>query len=272
MDFPAYAAQPDEKLDLLTGAILIAADAYPGLDGASVVRTLDELAEPLLRRRVADLPGRAQARALSDYLGLACGFRGNAEDYYEPKNSFLNDVLTRRVGIPISLSVVYVEVARRAGVPASGVGFPGHFLVRVEDADRPVVLDPFNRGVILGEADLVRLLQQSGYRGPFAPAMLDPTPPRQVLARMLMNLRGIYAARGDIARLLLVIDRFLDLFPESTEELRDRGYLLARLGAFAGAIEDLSAYVARLPHAGDVAEVQRTIERLYAAGPERRCS
>ena len=231
VDFPAYAAQPDGSLDLLTGALLIAADAYPGLDQDEVVRQLEELAEPLSRRGLADLPGRAQARALGDYLGLACGFRGNAEDYYQPENSFLNDVLARRVGIPISLAVVYVEVARRVGVRASGVGFPGHFLVRVEDADRPVVVDPFNGGAILAQTDLAALLEKSGYRGPFAPAMLDPAPARHVIARMLMNLRGIYAARGDYARLLVVLDRFLDLLPESTEEFRDRGYLLARLGA-----------------------------------------
>jgi regulator of sirC expression with transglutaminase-like and TPR domain len=269
VDFSAYAAQPDDELDLLTGAILIAADAYPGLDQGDVLRRMDELAEPLSRRNVAALPGRAQARALGDYLGLACGFRGNAEDYYEPENSFLNDVLTRRVGIPISLAVVYVEVARRVGVRASGVGFPGHFLVRVEDADRPVVLDPFNGGAILGQQELVALLEKSGYRGPFAPAMLDPTPPRHVIARMLMNLRGVYASRGDYPRLLLVLDRFLDLLPESTEEFRDRGYLLARLGAPEAAVEDLTAYVERLPQAGDVAEVRKTIERLREKGPTR---
>jgi regulator of sirC expression with transglutaminase-like and TPR domain len=262
VDFSIFARQPDDELDVLTGAILIAADAYPGLDQAEVVRRIDELAEPLARRGVAELPGRAQARALGDYLGLACGFRGNAEDYYEPENSFLNDVLTRRVGIPISLAVVYVEVARRAGVRASGVGFPGHFLVRVEDADRPVVLDPFNGGAILGQAELGALLERSGYRGPLVPAMLDPTPARHVIARMLMNLRGVYAARGDYPKLLLVLDRFIDLLPESTEEFRDRGYLLARLGAPEAAIEDLRAYVERLPQAGDVPEVRQLIQRL----------
>jgi regulator of sirC expression with transglutaminase-like and TPR domain len=269
VDFSAYARQPDEDLDLLTGAILIAADAYPGLDQAELARRIDELAEPLSRRVLGDLPGRAQARALGDYLGLACGFRGNTEDYYEPENSFLNDVLTRRVGIPISLAVLYVEVARRVGVRASGVGFPGHFLVRVEDADRPVVIDPFNGGVILAQSDLAALLEKSGYRGPFAPGMLDPTPPRHVIARMLMNLRGIYAARGDYPRLLLVLDRFLDLLPESTEEFRDRGYLLARLGAPEAAVEDLTAYVERLPQAGDVAEVRQFIQRLRDAGQNR---
>ncbi len=262
MDFPAYAAQPDHELDLVTGALLIAHDAYPELDSQAVLAELDQLAQPLARLAMQTLPARAQARALADHLALRCGFRGNTEDYYDPKNSFLNDVLERRLGIPISLAVVYVEVARRAGMRASGVGFPGHFLVRVDDATGPVVVDPFNAGETLGEPALRELLKRTNYRQPFTREMLAPTPVRHVLARMLMNLRGIYTTRADYARLLVVLDRFIDLLPESTEELRDRGYLWARLGAPAAAVADLEEYAERLPNAGDLAEVRQTIERL----------
>jgi regulator of sirC expression with transglutaminase-like and TPR domain len=142
------------------------------------------------------------------------------------------------------------------------VGFPGHFLVRLDDGSTPTVIDPFNGGGVLDEAALADLLKRTNYRQPFSQEMLAPTPVRHVIARMLMNLRGIYASRADYPRLLVVIDRFLDLMPDSTEELRDRGYLLARLGAAEAAITDLEAYVEQLPHAGDVAEVRQTIEKL----------
>lgn len=262
MDFPAYAALPDHELDLLTGALLIASDAYPALDWGEQIGVLAELSAPLARLELGRLPVRAQARALADHLALRCGFRGNTEDYYDPRNSFLNEVLVMRRGIPISLGVLYIEVARRAGVRASGVGFPGHFLVRLDGGTETLVIDPFNGGEVLDERALTDLLRKANYRQPFSREMLAPTPVRHVIARMLMNLRGIYASRADYPRLLLVIDRFLDLMPESTEELRDRGYLWARLGAAEAAVQDLEAYVDRLPHAGDVAEVRQAIAKL----------
>jgi regulator of sirC expression with transglutaminase-like and TPR domain len=132
----------------------------------------------------------------------------------------------------------------------------------LDAGEEPIVIDPFNGGAVLDEAALSDLLRRTNFRQPFSPEMLAPTPVRHVIARMLMNLRGIYAARADYPRLLLVIDRFLDLMPESTEELRDRGYLLARLGATEAAVADLEAYVEQLPHAGDVAEVRQAIDKL----------
>ena len=149
VDFRAYAEQPDDELDLLEGALLIARDAYPGLDTALVEADLEALAEPLVAASVASMPAPIQARALAEHLFVRGGFRGNRDDYYDPKNSFLNEVIARKVGIPISLSLVYVEVARRAGVQASPVGFPGHFLARVDDHDRRVVVDPFHGGETL---------------------------------------------------------------------------------------------------------------------------
>ena len=262
MDFRDYARQPDDELDLLDGALFIASDARPGLDRAAVLAALDALAEPLLGGRLADLPAPLQARALADHLFVREGFHGNNGDYYDPKNSFLDEVIARRTGIPISLSVVYVEVARRVGVWASPVGFPGHFLVRVEDDDRRVVVDPFHGGGPLDEVALADLLRRSGSRLRYSADMIAPTPVRQVLARMLMNLRGIYATRGDYARLLLILDRLIDLLPDSSEELRDRGFLFGRLGAPDAAIVDLKRYLEVLPHAGDVAEVRRWIERF----------
>jgi regulator of sirC expression with transglutaminase-like and TPR domain len=138
--------------------------------------------------------------------------------------------------------------------------------VRLDGSDGPAVIDPFNGGAVLDEAALADLLRQSNYRQPFSKEMLAPTPVRHVIARMLMNLRGVYASRADYPRLLVVIDRFLDLIPESTEELRDRGYLHARLGAAEAAVADLTEYLDRMPQAGDVVEVRQTIDRLRGRG------
>jgi regulator of sirC expression with transglutaminase-like and TPR domain len=265
LDFHAYAEQPDDELDLLEGALLIAKDAYPGLDPALVEADLERLAEPLVQARVAEMPAPIQARALQEHLFVRAGFRGNRDDYYDPKNSFLNEVVARKVGIPISLSLVYVEVARRAGVAASPVGFPGHFLARIDDHDRRVVVDPFHGGESLDEVALAELLRRAGSKLRYSSDMIAATPVRHVLARMLMNLRGIYSSRGEYAHLLVVLDRLIDILPDASEELRDRGFLLGRLGAPEAAARDLGAYVERQPHASDVPEVRRWIERFQAS-------
>lgn len=262
VDFRAYATQPDDELDLLEGALLIARDAHPGLDPSSVERELDALARPLAARGIRSLNAPEQAELLAEHLFRTEGFSGNSADYYDPQNSFLDAVITRRTGIPVTLSVVYVEVARRAGVRASPVGFPGHFLARVDDHDRRLVVDPFHGGAALDETALAELLRRSGSKLRYSSDMIAPTPVRQVVARMLMNLRGIYASRADYARLMVVLDRLIDLLPDAAEEVRDRGFLLGRLGAPDAAVVDLKSYVERLPHADDVDEVRRWIEKF----------
>jgi regulator of sirC expression with transglutaminase-like and TPR domain len=265
VDFRAYAAQPDEELDLLQGALLIASDARPGLDPAAVVTQLEQLAEPLVSMGLARLPAAAQAQALARQLFELSQFHGNTSDYYDPKNSFLDEVLARRTGIPISLAVLYVEVARRAGVRASPVGFPGHFLARIDDGASRLVVDPFNAGVALDDAALEELLRRSGSTLDYAADMLAPTPVRQVVARMLMNLRGIYATRAEYPRLLIVFDRLIDLLPEWTEALRDRGFLFGHLGAPDAAVDDLQRYLELSPYADDGSEVRRWMARFQEA-------
>jgi regulator of sirC expression with transglutaminase-like and TPR domain len=263
LDFRSYAAQPDADLDLLEGALLLARDARPGLDRDAVERELEQLAAPLAQRQLAGLPAAAQARALADQLFVRAGFRGNTSDYYDPKNSFLDEVLARRTGIPISLSVLYVEVARRAGVRANPVGFPGHFLACIDAPDGArLVIDPFHGGGVRNEEALGELLRRSGSNLEYSEELVAPTPVRQVVSRMLMNLRGIYTMRGDYARLLVVFDRLLDLWPNSVDELRDRGFLFARLGAPDAALADLALYLERAPHAADAAEVRGWLERI----------
>ncbi len=264
VDFSGFAAQPDDALELLQGALLIAKDEYPMLDLREQAARIDVLAEPLRVRAVGRLPLGDQVAALAEHLFERCGFRGNEADYYDPRNSFLNDVLDRGLGIPISLAIVYVEVAARAGVYARGVAFPGHFLVRVQagSSGEPLIVDPFNGGAVLDGGALESLLARGGGGRALDAALLEPTPVRRILVRTLMNLRSIYAARGDYSRLLVVLDRIVDLLPDATRELRDRGLLSARLGAPGAAVDDLKHYVQRAPQAGDVAEVRRIIDQL----------
>lgn len=270
MEFGDYARANDDRLDLLTGALLIARDAHPNLDFAEQRARFDELARPLAKHRLAGLPATVQARVLSDYLYVVCGFHGARTDYYDPKNSFVNEVLDRKVGIPITLAVVYIEVARRLGVDALGVGFPGHFLVRLgaegpaAQLNEPVIVDPFNQGRLLGSEALSSLLLRSNVRAPLSLDMLEPARTRHVLARMLMNLRGIYASRGDSSRLLLTLDRLIDLMPDLSSELVERAKLYEQLGAPAAALADFERYLSVDPDGSESAAARSAVKRLQA--------
>ena len=260
----ALAADPP-RLDL--AALAIATLANPTLDAPGCLHTLDALAARVqleIERHIEEGPSLARLRALRHVLADIEGFRGNEKDYYAPENSFLDHVLEQKVGLPITLSVVYLEVARRAGVQASPVGFPGHFLVCMQEHERPLAIDPFQGGVILDDRALAALLERSGSKLEYRPELIAPMPVRQVVARMLLNLRAIYAQRGEMARLLVVFDRLIDLLPGSAEERRDRGLLFARLGAPAAAISDLERYLELAPGAADTPQVERWIAQFQA--------
>ena len=264
--FEQLAALPDECIDVAVGAALIARDAYGSLDVDRLVQHLDDLAAPLAARSLAGLSAAAQADAVSAHVYEHLGFRGNEQDYYDPKNSLLPDVLDRRLGIPITLALVYCELARRAGVRASGVSFPGHFLVRVDPPGRegaPVAVDPFFGGRRLDEAGLQMLLKRA------APSQkisleehLAPASARTILVRMLINLKWIYATRGDFARALLALDRIISLNPDSVPALRERGMLAARLGAVEAARADLSRLLELVPQAPDAGSIRQRLEEL----------
>jgi regulator of sirC expression with transglutaminase-like and TPR domain len=270
VEFRDYARSSDDRLDLLTGALLIARDAHPGLDIDAERARLDELADPLAKHGLSRMPPSVQARLLSDYLYVVRGFHGAKVDYYDPRNSFLNDVLDRRTGIPITLAVVYIEVARRLGVEACGVGFPGHFLVRLGGPvgdpsvvrNEPVIVDPFHQGRLLDEKALSGLLQRANVRAPLSNEMLEPARTRHVVARMLMNLRGIYAGRGDTARLLVVLDRLIDLLPDLTNELLERAALYEQLGAPAAALADFHRYLEIDPSGEGAERARQAVTRL----------
>jgi regulator of sirC expression with transglutaminase-like and TPR domain len=264
--FEQLAALPDELIDVATGAALIARDAYARLDLDRLSARFDEMAAPLIARGVAAMPVDDQVQIVSSYLYEELGFRGNEHDYYDPKNSLLPDVLDRRLGIPITLALVYCEVATRAGVRARGVSFPGHFLVRVDAAgreDAPVAVDPFFNGRRLDEPGLQKLLERASPSQKFVAAEhLAPATPRAMLVRMLINLKWIYATRGDFARALLALDRIICLTPDSVPALRERGLLAVRLGAVEAARADLSRLLELVPQAPDASTIRKQLEEL----------
>lgn len=260
--------------DLSGPALEIARIAYPSLDPAPWLAALDELAagaRPLVQ--AANTPVAA-ADALARFLFSTQGFRGNTDDYYDPRNSFLNDVLARKTGIPISLSVVMIEVGRRCGLTLHGVPFPGHFLVSVEGPEGPVLMDPFHGGVRLDEDDLLarlRSLASNTPKGPpfaFVPKeFVAPAEPRTILARMLRNLVRIWQDKDEPALALCAVDLLLVLTPDAPDELRTRGTLYAALECFAAAADDFRRYLELAPEADDAKEVRLRLARLRDAQP-----
>jgi regulator of sirC expression with transglutaminase-like and TPR domain len=256
-----------DPIPLDEAALAIAAEAYPALDPEPYLVRLDDLGARVKRAAPAPLRPASALRALREVLAGEEGFRGNAHDYQDPRNSFLNDVLDRKLGIPISLSVVWMEVARRAGVALVGVGFPGHFLARVASPGVAVFVDPFNGGDLLGPDECIaRFRARSGGRE-LDPRHLEPVSTRQILARMLQNLRRIYAERRDRVGAFWVADRLLVLAPGMLEALRDRGIAAAHLGAVQAAERDLEAYLARAPDASDGPAVRDALAKLRARRP-----
>jgi regulator of sirC expression with transglutaminase-like and TPR domain len=260
----------DADADLAEAALLIACEEYPTLDVASYIHRLEELAGELRRRLDGYGSPEAAVAALNKLLFAEGGFRGNLEDYYDPRNSFLNEVLDRRTGIPITLSAVYLEVGRRAGLDLHGVGLPGHFVVKLEAPGRELIIDPFHAGALVSAADCQRRLDRI-YAGrvKLERSMLAPWSSRQILGRLLRNLKLIYVKRHDWQRALAVVELLLCCEPDSTDELRDRGLLYAALDCFDLAARDLEDYVARAPHAPEAmrirdkaAEMRRRAARL----------
>lgn len=252
-----------EEVPLDEAALAIAQEEYPSLRPEAYQARLDALAARVIRRVPTGARAAATLRALREVLHDEEGLRGNDEDYQDPRNSFLNEVLDRGLGIPISLSVVYMEVARRAGLHLDGVGFPGHFLARyASPSGAEVYLDAHNGGELLSADEcLARHRARSG-GNELDPRFLAPVSNRQLLARMLHNLRRIYAERRDDVRLFWVLDRVLLLVPGQLETLRDRGLAAARLGGTAAAVRDLDAYLARAPGAADAGEVRAALAEL----------
>lgn len=268
--FATLAALPDDVLDVAVGASLIAKDVYPELDVRAVLATLDGLAGPLAGGALAGLPIAEQAAAVSARF-RELGFTGNADDYYDVKNSLLPDVLERRRGIPITLTIVWCAIARRAGVLARGVGFPGHFLARVDEVPalsgrtsltHPVIVDPFAGGTVVSDDDARVLLHRAGGRGELDRSFFEPTGPRMTLIRMLTNLKTIWDATGNHARVFVVIDRMVSLLPDSPRLLRDRAGAALKLGLRDLARYDYERVLTLEPKANDATLLKKRIAEL----------
>ena len=262
--FDELAQLSDDDLDVALGAALVSRDTYDGLDVHALLRELASLGASLGGPAAAATPLRERVVAVSDRF-TSLGFRANADDYYDPKNSLLSDVLTSKVGIPITLSIVWCAIARTAGLVARGIAFPGHFLVRVEspDADAPIVVDPFGAGRIVDEEAATALLRRAlGEGAQLHPTLFAAATSRATLVRLLTNLESTLARRGEHARAFIAVDRIVTLVPDSARMLRERAALALRIGATEVARVDLQRVIELEPHAPDIPDLQARLATL----------
>jgi regulator of sirC expression with transglutaminase-like and TPR domain len=242
--------------ELAPAALAIARVEYPSLDTGPYLALLDRMGEEASSRigRPHERPFEDTLRAFNEYFYDEQGFAGNRDRYDDPRNSFLNEVLNRRTGIPISLAVVYLEVARRAGLRLAGVNFPGHFLLRapqengVRGTGDVTIVDPFHGGAFLSEGDCRELLRQHvGEAAAFDRSLLDPATRTQIVVRILVNLKRLYVRMRSFPQARFISDLLLSVEPSAIVELRDRGLLAYHLQDFAGALRDLESYLRLLP-------------------------
>ena len=261
--FREMVSRPPEQIDLGAATLLIALDEYPGLNMSGYLKRIDALAERTsaqLLSNAAERPMEA-IESINYQLFEIEGFRGNQEDYYDPRNSFLNDVIDRKTGIPITLSVLYMEVGRRIGLKMEGVGMPGHFIVKCRQDGAEIFVDPFGRGEILLEEGCRRKLTQlHGKDFQFNSSCLDAVNHRQILTRMLHNLKGIYWNQQNYTKALGIIEKVLLINPTAAVELRDRGFAHYQLNHLSSAIKDWSRYLELRPEPSDAAEVSKRLK------------
>lgn len=237
--------------------------AYPQLDVARYMGTLHEISEDAADAVELDAPVTAQARQLSDYLFNELGFRGNAADYHDPRNTYLNEVIDRRLGIPITLSAIYIDVAARLGIPAYGVSLPGHFIVGIRSGEKDLWLDPFHGGRFLDLTDCVDLIRlSSGYEGPIEAAWFAPAPARGILARMLGNLRANYVSAEAWEPAIRVIELLRQVQPAQAEHLRDLGLVFYHQHQLSKAAHYLNEYLLREPGASDAHVIRDGIGKM----------
>jgi regulator of sirC expression with transglutaminase-like and TPR domain len=253
----------DGAIDLEMAALYIAQEVYPEIDPLVYVGKLDRMAEEIRPRLPESMYPLRVLKVINEFLYQELGFRGNREQYYDPRNSFLNQVLDRRVGIPITLSLVYLGLARRVGFLMEGVSFPGHFLIRPVYGEMTVFVDAFDGGEILFEQDCQRKLREMfDDQLPMREEFFETASNRHFLARMLTNLKANYIQIEDFERAYGVIERILILFPDAPLELRDRGLLNYRLNRWIEARQDLGRYLEVKPLAGDRRAIEAILSRM----------
>jgi len=265
-ELSTIATRPDHDIDLAYSALVINRLFDQGLQIEPSVRRLEDLAR-VVRGRISGASSDVEIRAeMEKVLFGDEGFRGNSEDYQDPRNSYLSQVLTRRKGIPITLSVVYLDVARRLGLDAEGIGFPGHFLVRVRDTGGDHILDVFSGGRPLSDSDLDGLLNRAlGENAPSVKShrgLLRPATHLEILVRMLRNLKSVFFASQDSASALLALEGILSLAPNQPEDLCDRGLLYRDLGYFPAALDDLRRFLELTRDARAAAAVTEIVGEL----------
>ena len=260
--FDQLGGMPEDDIDLAWAALLIAASEYPELDVIAQMEVLDSLAAGAAKGMGDDGDPLSSVNNLSAYLFDEVGFHGNDSEYYDPRNSYLNEVLARRMGIPITLSLVCIEVGKRLGVPLEGVGMPGHFLLRHRD-EPGIYIDPFHRGILLSEEECAQLLREATRTAvPWDQSYLTTISNRELIARILRNLKGIYLNQHDHQRALGIAGLAVSLQPNIIGERRDRGLIHYQLGNHQAALEDLRIYLAASPPGADTSDVQRLVDRI----------
>lgn len=269
--FAVEVDRPDTQIDLARAALLIGQEEYPQLSVEPYLARLDAVAEEVKDRLGEETAPLVLLTELNRVLFEKHGFKGNTEAYYDPRNSFLNDVLDRRLGIPITLSVIYLEVGWRLGLPVMGVGFPGHFLVRFEGVALRVLIDPYDCGRFRFQDQAQEILDRI-YGGlvRVRPAFLRPVSKRDILIRILANLKAIYLNIRDDARALGIVERVLLLRPSALGESRDRGLILARMGRIQEAVQQLEEYLDFAPQATDAVRIRDVLKELKRSAPRNR--
>lgn len=269
LDYFAALVQQDDDIPLFEAALTIAQDADPALDLTACMVELDRFAMHLKRRLPADAAQIQKLRLLNHYFYHELGFAGNINDYYDPDNSYLHKVLATRRGIPISLAVIYMELAQQVGLNIKGISFPGHFLMKLSVQSGDIILDPFN-GASLSREDLEERLEPYFSQQ----AVADDTPlatylsdahPRAILVRMLRNLKALFSEKPCWQQLLNVQQRLVILLPGEVEERRDRGLAYANLDCPQAALQDIEVYLSQCPRASDAELLRSRLPELRAA-------
>jgi regulator of sirC expression with transglutaminase-like and TPR domain len=263
-EFAEYVTRPAEEIHLDQAALLLARTEYPGLDLAGQLARLDALAA----RAECDAaqPPHVNIANLNRLLFEVENFAGNEQEYDDPRNSYLNDVLDRKIGIPITLSLVYQEVARRCGLPVVGVGFPGHFLSKYLTASGEILLDPYHRGAIVSLQECEEKLKaQFGEEAEFRPSYLATTSTKQTLTRMLNNLKGSFFRRKEFPKVLMMIEMALAVDPASRQEIHDRAMIYFLLRRYSKSMDDLRTYLSLSPSDDpQIRDVQTMMHRIRA--------
>jgi regulator of sirC expression with transglutaminase-like and TPR domain len=261
--FAEMIRRPEAEIDLARTALLVAAENDPTLDVDAEMARLDAWAQELGRRLDPSWNNLQRLARLRAFMYEELGFKGDVRGYYSPQNSLLHSVMTRRLGIPLTLSIVFMEIGWRLGIPFEGVGFPGHFLVRLTGEPGDLLLDPYDHAVSVHEEDCRRMIQlTTGGTVPYDPSMIRSLGKRDMLARLLFNLKVACLKEGDDASALSAVERLLLLHPDDPPELRDRGLLLYRMDRYRDARTALHAYLRARPEALDREVVERHLAAL----------